>query len=198
MNSKADIRSTIGLLFTSILIVGVFSFVGILFLNSVDNARVISGRVSWRNEAVLLANRFVSDPNCWGYTKTIIKYSVDSGTDSLINSRISIPLAVDRNKMFINVNGVNVLSINRLINCAKLTSPEYTLFIRVKLTETLKDGSQRVWPEVFNLDPNVYLNKATMEDVRLPVKIISDDGFTYGLLIITLSVNGEYMQAKVI
>ena len=189
---RGDIRSTVGLLFTSLLIVGVFSFVGILFLNSVDNARVMSGRVAWRNEAVLIANRFVSDPDCWGYTKTIIY--LDNKSGNLINTRVGVPMAVDRNKMFLN----NQLSVKRLENCVNLLSPEYALFFSVKLTENLPDGSKKVWPKVYNLDPNVYRNKDTEEEVRLPVKIISNDGYTYGLLTFTISVNSEYMEAKII
>jgi len=114
------------LLFISVLIVGVFAFIGITFINSVDNARVLSATTEWRNEAIMIANRFISDPDCVGYVKTLIKYTNETGNDGLISTRLSVPMTVDANKLFDN----NLINIKRLDDCIRMQSPEYNLFFR--------------------------------------------------------------------
>lgn len=190
---RADIRSTIGLAFTAILVVGIFAFIGITFISSVDNARTFSARTDWKNEVVMTANKLISDPNCLGYLKTIVKYSNASGVDELFSTTVSVPLAIDRNKLF----SKGVIDLTRILNCVKLDSNEYRMFIGVKLTEYVNEQSV-VYGPIYNLDPNVYRNEFTTEVVDLPVKVISDNGFNYGLLSITMSVSSEYLKAKVL
>lgn len=193
MNRRADQKSTIILLFTSILIVGVFSFIGITFINSLDNARTFSARAEWRNEALMLANRFVSDPECIGYSKIIAKYSNETGTDLLIKTRTTVPLAIDRDKAIID----NTLNVKRLTDCLTLKSPEYRMYFEAVLSQYDKLGDiEHEWRGA-NMESE-YHNNQTSITVQLPVKIIDDNGFDYGLFTVTLSVSAEYMQAKVL
>ncbi len=177
------------MLFISVLIVGVFAFIGITFINSVDNARVLSATTEWRNEAIMIANRFISDPDCVGYVKTLIKYTNETGNDGLISTRLSVPMTVDANKLFDN----NLINIKRLDDCIRMQSPEYNLFFSVKV---VADGV--TYPVVSNLDPNKYKNQATLQEISLPVRIISDNGFNYGVITFSISVSAEYFAAKLL
>jgi hypothetical protein len=173
----------------AVLVVGVFSFIGITFINSVDNARVLSARTEWRNEAILYANRIISDPDCYGYIKTVIEYTNESGTDGLVNTRLGLPMTVDRNKLLVN----DLVDIKRVDDCLRLRSLEYTVYIGLEVYE---DGSPL--PLVSNLDPTKYRNDATLQVVDLPVKIISDEGVSYGLIKFSISVSAEYFAAKLL
>lgn len=186
---KGDIRGIIGLVFTSIFIVGIFAGFGITFINSVDNARVLSARSEWKTEALMLISRFISDPNCYAYVKTLYRYTNESGTDNFIGARITVPLAVDRNKMILPSGGLN---IDRLDNCVRMRSPENKLYFEVTLTQAGSKVSSS------NLDPMLYKNHNTLVEVSYPVKIISDDGFSYGTLSVQMSASSEYFQAKVV
>jgi len=184
------------LLFTSITIVGVFSFIGITFVNALDNSRAFSARADWRNEAIMLANRFISDPTCLGYTKKLIRYTNESGEDLLVQSNVNVPLAIDRYKLFDTSGEINV---NRLDNCMRLNSPEYNLFYEVTYDELDYATGQPIGLSKTgrNLDASLK-NNQTAVTVQLPVKVIDDNGFIYGLLTVTMSVSVEYMQAKVL
>ena len=192
-NRKADIRSNISLMFTAILLVGIFAFIGISFISSLDNARTFTARTAWRNEAIMLSNRLVSDPNCLAYTRLILRYTNESGIDVLTSEVLTVPLTIDRNKLFTN----GQLDLTRITNCVKLDSSEYKMFISISLTELIR-GTEYTYGPVNNLDPLLYKNAATLETVDLPIKVIDENGFNYAVLSISMSVNTEYFKAKIL
>jgi len=179
-------------LFSSITIVGVFSFIGITFINTLDNSRTFSARADWRNEAIMLANRFISDPECLGYTKLLVRYSNESGTDLLISRRVNIPLAVDRNKLFTASGEVN---IDRLHNCVRLDSPEYKLFYEVTVEEEVSGLSQ---PKSAHNLPLTYKDNRTIVETIIPIKIIDETSISYALFTVEMAVSTEYLQAKLL
>lgn len=193
INRRADIKSNISLMFTAVLLVGIFAFIGISFISSLDNARTFTARTAWRNEAIMLSNRLVSDPNCLAYTRLILRYTNESGRDVLVSDVLTVPLTIDRYKLFTN----GQLDITRLNNCVVLNSSEYKMFISVTLTEKIR-GVEYTYGPVNNLDPLLYRNAGTLETVDLPVKIIDDNGFNYAVLTISMSVNTEYFKAKIL
>ena len=193
INRRADIKSNISLMFTAVLLVGIFAFIGISFISSLDNARTFTARTAWRNEAIMLSNRLVSDPNCLAYTRLILRYTNESGRDVLVSDVLTVPLTIDRYKLFTD----GQLDITRLNNCVVLNSTEYKMFISVTLTEKIRNVDYTYGP-VNNLDPLLYRNAGTLETVDLPIKIIDDNGFNYAVLTISMSVNTEYFKAKIL
>ncbi len=187
----ADIRNTIALLFIGVLIVGIFAFIGLYFINSVNNARIVSARAEWRTEALMLANRLVSDPNCFGYTRLLIYYNESSG--DLETHIVKPPMTVDFNKLIIN----DELNIDRASDCIKLDSPEFKLLIGLSFLYNTGSDSKR-WGTVYNINPLKYYNNDTVQVVSLPVRVINDGEVNYGTLIITLSVNSEYLGVKLL
>jgi hypothetical protein len=158
-----------------------------------DNSRTLSARVDWRTEAIMLINRFISDPDCIGYSKIIIKYTNESSYDLLVSSKVNVPLAIDRDKVLLN----GELNIGRFSNCLKLDSPEYKLYYRINLQEISSENKVIDSWEGSNL-PVKYANNKTFVTVTLPVKIISAESFSYGLLTVVMSASAEYLQAKVL
>jgi hypothetical protein len=155
-----------------------------------------SGRSDWRNEAITIANRFISDPECVGYTKTIVRYvneTIGGTGDNLVRSRVNVPLAIDRHKVLTSDGELN---IKRLQDCMTMNSPEYKLFFSVTLLEYTQGGATRNYTAA-NL-PSKFSNDNTRELIQLPVKIVDDNSFNYGLFIVSISISVEYMLAKVL
>jgi len=79
----------------------------------------------------------------------------------------------------------------------RMNSPEYKLFYEIILEELDVFGDVKLEWRKSNL-PISEKNNNTIVNVQLPVKIIGDEGFNYGLFTVIMSVSFEYLQAKVL
>jgi len=189
---RAQVYMNITLAMIAILIIGTYAALGIWFINELDRARLATVSADWRNTAILLANRLVYSPNCLAYIKSTAMYDNSSG-DLMVIDQINPPSTIDERKF----------DINRLTNCLLMDSPEFRVYFEIEISDDsgvifgLKDKSGRFIGPIPNLDAALYRNERTLEEVRIPVKIIhTDDHISYGVAVIGVSVNLEYFEAR--
>ncbi len=181
---KADVSADMVLLFSAIFIIAVYAIIAILFINSVDESRVITARVDWHTEAILLSQKLVNSPNCFGYSKLIIR-----DEDNYFSDIDTQPLFVDKNKLFVD----GAINIKRAMDCLMLNSTDYYLFLELSV---IKNG-ETIGP-VYSADPNQYRNVNTLQTIQVPIVIIGDNEVSKAILKVTFSISSEYMEVKLI